>query len=563
MSASHRTVRGVVAAMVLVLALLVSGCGGLPASGPVVAVQDAGDSDQAPAFAFRPESPQPGATQEQIVEGFLRAGSGPGAAGNWRVAQEFLTPALRSTWRPSAGVTIDVAGERASTQVDDTHVTVGLEPVATVDAAGAYMPSDGGRTVLPFTLEQVDGEWRISQAPDGVVLDRDQFMSVFRKYSLMYFDPTWTYLVPDVRWFPAANVATRISEALIDGSPSPWLADSVVTAFPEGAALARKSVPLVARTAQVDLTSEALSADRTALDRMQTQLEQSLAMADVTAVEMLVDQVPLPASTVPVRSTRISSLPLVRAEAGFGFLSGDELTEIDGISAAIDRLPATAVQLGPDLDVAAVQVGDGVVGRVRADAFDPLDSRGDLVAPTVDTLGYVWSVPRGNPAAVIAFGPDGATIPVAGAWPDASAIAAMSLSRDGARMAAVVTSGGGTEIWIAGVERDGAGVPVALSDPFTLGTVRGSGAGIAWLDDATVAVLAHTGDEGVVAEQAVGGLQTSVTAPADARSIASGAATAPIRLRVEDGSVLVKRGANWQQSSSGVAVLATQQGSPP
>ncbi len=563
MTGPRYTVRGVVAAIVVVLALAISGCGGLPASGPVVAVPDSGSNDQAPAFAFRPESPQPGATQEQIVEGFLRAGSGPGAAGNWRVAQEFLTPALRSTWRPSAGVTIDVAGERASAQVDDAHVTVGLEPVATVDATGAYMPSDGGRTVLPFTLEQVDGEWRISQAPDGVVLDRDQFTSVFRKYALMYFDPTWTYLVPDVRWFPTANVATRITEALVDGQPSPWLAASVMTAFPDGAALARKSVPLVSRTAQVDLTSEALSADRVALDRMQTQLEQSLAGADVAAVEMLVDQVSLPATAVTVRSTRVSSLPLVDVAAGFGFLSGDELTTIDGLSAAIDRLSVSAVQTTPDLDVAAVQLSDGVVGRVRADDFDPLDSRGELVAPTVDPLGYVWSVPRGAPASVVAFAPDGTMFPVAGAWPDASGIAAMSLSRDGARIAAVVTSGGSTEIWIAGVERDGGGVPVALSDPFTLGAVPGQGAGVVWLDDTTVAVLAHAQDEGVVVEQVVGGQQTSVTAPANARSIASGASTSLVRLRQDDGSVLVKRGVNWQQSSSGVTVLATQQGSPP
>lgn len=562
MNSSKQRARGAVAAVVAVLVLVLSGCGGLPSAGPVMPVPEVGNADQAPAFAFRPESPQPGATREQIVEGFLRAGSGPGAAGNWRVAQEFLTPALRSTWRPSAGVTIDLAGERETIRVDDTHVSVGLRPMATVDATGAYVRSDGGATVLPFTLAQVDGEWRISQAPDGVVLDRDQFTSVFRKYSLMYFDPTWTYLVPDVRWFPTANVATRITEALVDGTPSPWLADSVVTAFPEGAVLARKSVPLVERTAQVDLTSEALSADRTALDRMQTQLEQSLAMADVAAVEMLVDQVPLQATAVPVRATRTSSLPLVRTDAGFGFLSGDELTEIDGLSGAIAELPVTAVQTGPDLDVAAVQLSDGAVGRVRDDTLERLDVRAELLPPTVDPFGYVWSVPRGSPASVVAFGRDDA-IPIAGAWPDATTLAAMSLSRDGARIAAVVTSGGRTEVWIAGVGRDGAGVPARLGDPFVLGGVRGQGVGIAWLDDTTVAVLSLTDDDALVVEQVVGGLQTTAAAPATARSIASGASTGPVRLRQDDGSVVVKRGANWQQLASGVSVLATQQGSPP
>ena len=53
---------------------------------------------------FIPNRPQPGATPQQIVEGFVDAGSGPGVAGRWDVAREFLAPSLAKTWVPEARV---------------------------------------------------------------------------------------------------------------------------------------------------------------------------------------------------------------------------------------------------------------------------------------------------------------------------------------------------------------------------------------------------------------------------------------------------------------------------
>ena len=75
------------------------------------------------------------------------------------------------------------------------------------------------------------------------MLDRDFFVTVFDAYSIMFFDPDWEFLVPDVRWFPAReNSATRIATALVDGAPTSWLASSLRTAFPEDVALASQSV---------------------------------------------------------------------------------------------------------------------------------------------------------------------------------------------------------------------------------------------------------------------------------------------------------------------------------
>ena len=216
--------RGILAAIVAVAALVLSACAGLPVSGPVNPGLSAGTDAGSPEFLFRPDEPQPGATPEQIVEGFIRAGSGPGPAANWEVARMFLAPSIRETWKPEASVTIDLPDDRQPVSPTEGAVELSLVTVATVDSTGAYQP-DAGVTQLSFRLaQQYDGEWRITEAPDGVVIDRDVFANVFHRYSLMYFDPTWQFLVPDVRWFPTTNAATRIAGALVNGSPSGWLA---------------------------------------------------------------------------------------------------------------------------------------------------------------------------------------------------------------------------------------------------------------------------------------------------------------------------------------------------
>lgn len=554
------------AALALVAVLALSACAGFPVAGDVNNGLEPGGSPVGPEFAVRPDSPQPGATPEEIVSGFLRAGSGPGRTGQWSVAREFLAPDVE--WAPGAGVTVDAAAERsAPVASDDGHsVRVTIAPVATVDATGAYEPSDAGSTSLSFSLEQIDGEWRITKAPDGVVLDSTQFPRVYGAYPLMYFDTTWTYLVPDVRWFIPGNVATAIARSLIDGDPSPWLASSVQTAFPEGTSLAQPSVPLTDDgVAQVELSSEALAADRATHDRMQTQLEASLAEAKATGVQMSVGSTLIEADEAPTRTTRVASLPLVLTETEFGFLAGDEVSALPGLSEAVLAAAPVAVQVDADQDAAAVRFADGTVGRIGADV-EPivLDQRAGLVDPSIDTAGYVWSVPSDQPGALRAYAPDGTPYDIAAAWPGAAHVTAMSVSRDGTRIAAVIASGSRTATWVAGIVRDREGIPRSLSeDVLVVGALPGPGRGLTWTGDSGVAILAGSADDTVVVEQPVGGPASApARAPAPAVAIAGGNATSPVRLRADDGGLLVKRGANWQQTSAGIRALATQQGLP-
>ena len=546
--------------LAVVTAVILTACAGLPTGGGVQEGREAGGDLDAPDIDLLPSRPQPGASPQQIVEGFLRAGSGPGPAGDWSRAREFLMP--ETEWNPSAGVTIDVFGERDVEVVDDDSITVTIEPVALVDDKGSYERTTAGPTPLQFELEQEGGEWRISSAPDGIVLDTTVFSDVFQEYPLSYFDPTWTYFVPDVRWFPRTNAATRITNALVNQPPSEWLAESVVTAFPVGVT-ADVSVPVTAGgVATVTLSADALLADQGTLDRMQAQLDASLSAALVNDVQMSVGDTLIAADAVTPRRTSVTGLPLVEKDGMFGFFAGDELTPIPGLSATLESLDTRDVQVGIDHTQAAVRRADGAALRADADGtVTVLDTRAGLIAPTIDAFGVVWTVPRDAPQGLVAH-IGGESVTVGEAWPAATAISALVVSREGARVAAVVTSGGHTSVWVAGIIRGEGGVPVRLGEPVVLAVPSGSGAGLAWLDDTSIGVLAVDGETSTVLEQRVGGRGSTAAGPPAAVAIAGANTVATVRILGDDGLLYLKRGANWQVTASDVAVLATQQGAP-
>lgn len=556
--------RGLLAAVVTLLTLVLTACGGFPTSGPVEYGNEMGTGgDESQNFVFLPNLPQPGASPAEIVEGFINAGTGPGIDGEWATAREFLAPGFRSEWREDASVIVDIAANRAYSESEEGVVEFSYDAVARVDDRGVYERAELAEASLAFRLEQQpDGEWRITEAPDGVVVDRDQFPRVFHRYPVMYFDPTWQFLVPDSRWFPTGSAEKRITRALVNQPRSEWLAASVVTAFPNGvsAAFALND----GGVAQVELSEEAAGAGREALDRMLTQLEGSLAAAGVLDVEMSAGTTPLTAEPVATRSTRLPVSPLVYTEAGFGFIAGDELEPVPGLSEAVTESAPVAIQVAPDRDVAAARLPSGHVVRLHADGaeVEQLDDRPGLVDPTVDPEGNVWSVPREQPTALRVYLRSGEMREIAEAWAGATAISAMAISRDGTRVTAAVTASGRTMLWVAGVIRDADGRPAALGTPVQLAIVGAPASGVTWIDDTTVAVLASDETGTTVLEQTVGGPTASTTGPSDSASIAGGNGLSSLRLRTGDGTLYVKRGITWQPTTTGVLVLATQQGSP-
>lgn len=559
--------RSVRLAVLAAAAVLLSSCAGLPTDGAVNAGLDVGAVGGGSDVIFLPDGPSPGASPAEIVAGFLEAGTSP--AGGWAIAQQFLSEDLAQTWRPDASVTVDRGSvPRVFDSVEDESarsaaVEVTLTPVASVDPAGTYRESTGGTAEAPYELARNDeGEWRISSAPDGIVLDEESFAQVFRRYTLHFFDPGWEHLVPDPRWFPRRpTIATTIAQAVIDGAPSEWLAASVQSAFPADVTLAVTSVPVVEQSANVALSASAVDLDAMTLGRMRTQLERSLAGAGVTEVRFFVDGRDLAAEPVDIVSNRIDPATLVLTAEAFGPIVGDEVTDIPGVSETILGLsePVTSIDLAGDGQSAVVGMASGTAA-VRGGRITELDPRPGLVAPSLDTNDYAWSVPAGFPQDLVAWSPDGDFHEIVGAWPGATRISHLRVSPDGVRVAAVVTAGGQEWVTLSGIIRDGNAVPVELGPVEQLRRLPGAARGLAWLGEDTLGVLTRDGDTPQLLEVVIGGPDSASVVPADVVGLAGANTVAGARLLSDAGAVLIKRGTTWQESFSGIRVLGTQSG---
>ena len=557
------------AVVVVVAGLLVAGCAGLPTVGPV----NVGLSLEDDLPDFEPNQiaagPADRASPEDIVAGFLEAGVTP--TDSWGTARMFLTPEFAEEWHADTGVTIDSSLSSRSfvpdADIDEAagtvDVTVTLEQIAGVDDTGAYAPAPGTAKSSFHLVLDGDDQWRISEAPDGIFLDVASFGQVYDEHVLQYFDSTWSRLVPDIRWFPRrTSMATSITQALVNGQPSPWLAPAVRTAFTGDIELARDAVPVdPSQVAEVALSRAALSAQPVTLARMRTQLEASLSGLGITEVRFTVDGTPLEANLVDVEQPTPEPGVLVLTADSFGTAVGDQVTPVAGLTAEIAKIgePIASIDVAADAGRAAVQLGSGAVWGISEGDRVELDRRAGLIAPSLDPYGYTWTVPGDAPTAMQAWDADVTPFPIAQAWPDASSISHLRVSTDGARVAALITVGGQRRIVVAGVIRDDQGAPTGLGDVHEIGRLSAPAQGLVWLGSDTVIALTG-GDAPSAITQQVGGPATFVAAPSGVTSIAGARTMAWVRVLGADGVVYAQRGSSWQEVLSDVLVLGTHAG---
>jgi hypothetical protein len=516
-----------------------------------------------PAAVFLPSRPQKDAPQESILRGFIEAASSP--ENKYAIAREFLTPGFREQWKPDAGVTVDGGGVIVPTSIDADTMQVSVDPVAEVNASGEYRELDSSKpTPLRYSFAKVDGQWRISDAPDGIVIDETTFSYVFSPQALYFFDPSLTYLVPDLRWFPrGATAPTRIVKALLAG-PAAWLDHAVVTAFPDGTELTADAVQVVGRDAKVDLNQEALSADRITAERMKYQLENSLptGMSVTVTVNQNAQDIGELGPDAPEADPRIDARPLILRHDSFGFLpsAGTQLEPLAGISEAIAGLAPTAVSVSPEQSRAAALTASGVYGVDAGKKPQLLDPRSGLIAPSIDTFGYVWSVPAGRPDELVVYSPAGDAVPLKTPWKEFTGITSLKVSRDGTRLIAVLRSATETRFLVAAITRDN-GRPTGVGDPLLLASDIGTAVDAAWIDGLTVAVLTTQPDaQPRILTQQIGGLRTPLEAPPGSVAMAGGNTLRELRTLTSDGGLEVQRGVGWQERIDGVTLVATQQG---
>lgn len=562
----RRRWRSLLIALATLPALLVTGCVAVPFSG---GVEQAGpvEGDVDVDFDFLPSGPSAGASQEEILRGFLAATTA--AQDNYRIARSYLAGDIADVWNPYDS-TLVRAREGVVERIDDGTLSYSVPIVASVDAVGRYSVSDStaSQSLPAFRFVQEDGEWRIAELGDGILISQQAFPSAFSQHTIYYWDSAFRNLVPDLRWFPTrSEVATRIVRAVLE-PPTSWLGQgATVSAIPEGTELALAPVSVEAGIAQIDLTSEVLSLSERERQRVRLQLAASLrAVSGVVGVDITVDQnlvaIAEWTSGAPDVVPQVDPRVLLRLDQAFGFATGGELEPLGTLSARVIELDARAATLAPARTLASVLTPSGVWAVPSGDALPVLlDARPGLVDPGIDGYQFVWSVPAGAPGALRAIELSGTVHEVESALPADSRVVSLAVSRDDARLLIMLDGPGGPRLVVAAVIRDEtSGVPVRLGELRELPLNGTAAVDAAWVDEVRVASITRTDEQTLVELHEIGGRSRPLGLPRDAVQIVGGnGGIDGIRVLGADGVVFEPRGSGWQATSLRASFLATQQ----
>ena len=548
-----------------VVTVFMMACTSIPSSGPVNSTArttgvDTSDVD------FLPPGPSTGATPEEIIAGFIAAGTA--AQENYRVARSYLADEVREDWNPNASVLIR-RGEPLVSVVSNTVARYVVPVVAGVDELGRFSTSASvSSQTLDFRLVLEDNEWRISGLSDGIVLTEAAFGEAFSSYRLSYFSAGYRELVPDVRWFASrGEVSSKIVRALLE-APSFWLDQgATVSAFPEGTQLALTPIPVVDGVASVDLTTRVLTADEVTRSRMLAQLTASLAQVQgISSARISVNQNDLVISSLGEEGPSLASgrdpRSVVLRDRRFGYVQGGSVSEIEGLSSAMASLIPQKIFYSAEYDRALATRTDGLWSLEPGSEPIIIDPRAGLVRGIIDNCGFVWSSTReSSPEMAQIITPQGDVVPFPLDIGGSSELVSFELARDDTRLVVLVQTETGVRVLLGAITRDDTCQPVFVGEFVELGPVDGTAVDAAWIDDSriVVAIKEDTTGQGEVLVFDVSGQSSTLGRPFRPVTLVGGVGgISGLRLLAEDGLIYQPRGNGWQATGERASVLATQ-----
>ncbi len=572
------------AALAVLVALLLAGCGGLSHDGPVEPGLDLG-SGNPPNLGVSPPGPVDGAGQESIVRGFVKAGTASDAA--YDNARAFLTARTSEKWNPDRNLVLLAADNApAATLLDPATVRISAKAAGTVDADGRYTAATPGSTVTAdFGLTAVGGQWRISELPKGFGrwITSSDVSRLVQPYDLHYVSNSQRALVSDTRWFPVDKLASRLARAQIQPVPA-HLEGAAVSAVPSGARLLGDAVSIESGVATVNLISGKLAAGETTRQNLWAQFVSTLTQ------DSAVSRVELSVGGVPVNLVGLDGSAGTLTEVGFStppapslarpvVRRGDDVMVFDPstLGDAEPRQPAVSSSNYPQVlrtfrrlalsadgaELAGVDPGGDGISRWRGvNRYEvPLDAT-DVGNPSYDRRGFLWmgGVGRKGPTAprlwVVDLSanpadPRAAATAVEAKWLDGRRVLEARVAPDGDRVAVLSTAldGSDTRLDLAGVVRAGGALPQRLSDPLRIGASLTSASSIAWLDDRTLAALGVL--DGKTVQPVVvstGGDVRGLTAVPGALSVASTGGERDLWVVTSAGRLHSRAGSQWVDS---------------
>lgn len=276
----------------LLIALLLAGCSSVPTSGPISPGLEITTTDMTGSEGALPQPPRAGMSQQEVVAGFLAANSN--AVGDFTIAREYLADFVAAEWVPSAGIQVFDPSLDLQ-QTDTTTITAVGVPKLSLDAElRPTLISDIPSRSISFFLIEEDGQWRITNPPQGILLASADFQRSYQIATLWFVDRQQQRLVPDFIAISQRNdPATQLIRALTGGS-SNWLKPAVVNFLDLSNSGGLAGVQRVNERVIVDLESATLRLNATEQNWLISQLAQTVAaVPGITELEVTIGGQPL------------------------------------------------------------------------------------------------------------------------------------------------------------------------------------------------------------------------------------------------------------------------------
>lgn len=479
-------------ALTLAVLLATAGCAQLPRSGEIKSGPNLESGLTTDYLYYSPVGPVEGDSQLDILNGFLNAGTGP--QNDYATARDYLSEELKSAWNPSEEVLIQ-RGKPVVAVYPENSAEVSVETMARVNADGQYVAlTTGSSQLLDFKFVKENGQWRISEAPNLTVIIKPVFDVIFRSYSLYFFDNQFRYLVPDLRWFPSrASTGTRLVNALLKG-PSGWLEGAVQSAVPKGTKLATDAVTVDNGTASVDLTNRALTASPIARQYLKVQLRQTLSqLSNVSRVSILIERTPQDISDLTdVQPRQISFSPVGMTDENLVHITNTTSTTIIGAKRLIQASGATDFALSADESWLALNSVNGTsfarLGSVGTQS-QIVDSRSNQLHPIFDRQGFLWTTGSKVGEGVVITSQSAKKLVFNSGWLLGFEKVRFALSAEGSRVAVLVRSSSGTQVFVSAVRRDKLGTPIGLGNPYLVLDATAGAKSVSWMGEVNLGVL--------------------------------------------------------------------------
>ncbi|MFI5625421.1 LpqB family beta-propeller domain-containing protein [Nocardioides sp. NPDC051685] len=445
--------RSALAAVLTGVALLASACSSVPDSGPVQRVDLAAPAAQEEVIPYNPGAPRAGASPGEIVDGFLDAMKATPMSTAY--ARRYLTRDAAMNWAP-AGRTL-VYGELGSHVSSSPRVSVELEDAGWLDERGVWRGAlASSQAILDFELTRTEGEWRISSAPNALVVEEDWFLTHFARSNLYYVEPTGHTLVPEPIFAPkGTSYAATLVSSLLSG-PGEEAQGVIRSALPTTANEPR-SVDVRDGVAEVDLAGDLGDHSSEELQLMGAQLAWTLRQdASVERIRLTIDGEPVvlpgygdtfsadngggydPNGTSArvdlyalrggalVTSTGENGDPWVPVLGGWAKSHGvvDVAVDADGSTAAAVTADRTGVVVGE-------LTSDGELAKARVTGTR-------LLRPSWDLAGRLWLVDKDSTGARVMYVDGDRRVRVAIPGVTGENVKRFLVSRDGTRFVAVI-----------------------------------------------------------------------------------------------------------------------------